>query len=921
MSLTLVDHIRKQANLIGYKPRIGIEIPDIQQNFSRSAPFTVIIDSGTDGQTDPLTIDSTLFKSITLDETEVDVGDELTITGGTNDGSYDITSIGVANTVHCSGAVFVTDTGQTWSITRLYLDLLGNSPNFKTYSKQLGGYSPQSGLSLSITNQGLWSNIFATYPNPENSDVNCKLYFDDSTDILASESLLLYTGKIKTFPSIDYQNVGLSIADSTRLKDRIIGSLIEATDAANGATLPTGSIGKMKPIVYGDFRKFADDASASNLSINREQNFSPAVYLGQGTDDTHYWFIAGHYISQIDEIWCWDEDIKRMVRLSSFTLVQNTAAGCIIKHANLEDVYDYWYNDADIVENTINGGTISGSANLGDADKDSFATLTAVDTTNPVGSQNVAELFAFFNPWDHQPVIDAANIVAVDNFCRSSFDEGAYTGNSEFYLESGSGGGTYNLKANVVGTVYNMYDGMADEGLPAAMAITDFPTFVLKGAYNTPGGSSDTNVGSPYLIFKRIKYTPVKILPVFFGGRGREYGTWIDNRDAAEGYTTDHVDNDKSTPGSALIENGAGIIESLLRDELGMGSEAASAASADTDILRNSFNIASSALSTSKMSFFFTKQHLWEQSISPQAESLKSNLYFNYHDRMKIVVFDGVAGFSATGSTVPGNWDIFQDSPIKTFKIVIGTSDRLYFHIWALKIAAGEYTGASLAAEIEIQIATKVGAGNITCKYFASTGTFAFDDVGVIGPYTFKWLTGGSDSIGRFIGFDISADQVMAIASSITSDYGLWADSWVENPIINNSFRMSKQSDDIITDITVNYYKNSQGEFQAEANGQDTTYHSDIISNVYEDLYTKDSATAIIHRDFLLDRLSRRHYVCTIKTFMNAVHVEMWDIINIRHPVLSGIFTEAVMIAKEWVVLSATVDTGTMEISITAIEV
>ena len=344
---------------------------------------------------------------------------------------------------------------------------------------------------------------------------------------VTADCLIRYTGRLVDI-SHDAETVTFKI-EHREPWDRVTFPTNKISDAdAAGSMLPDGSLGKYKQIPYGDFQREPDTATAADLDLSRIQPFSTCIYLGLDSDDKHRWQISDKQIEVADALWMYDEDIERMVRLSAFTVVSNDSSGCIIKHDNLIDVYDYWYNDADVVENTANAGSIADAANLGDADKDSKATLDCVDTINLVAQQSLAELHAFFNPWDNQPVIDAANIVAVENFCRSSFEDETYVGNSEFYLESGSGGGTYNLKANVVGTIYNMYDSMADEGLAAAAAITDFPIFVLKGAFSTPGGSADDNFAYPYLIFKRIKYTPLRLMPLFFGGNGIEKCSWTD---------------------------------------------------------------------------------------------------------------------------------------------------------------------------------------------------------------------------------------------------------------------------------------------------------------------------------------------------------------------------------------------------------
>ncbi len=924
MSFTLVDYVRHQANLKGYKPRFGVEIPDLLQNFSRSAPFTVTVDSGADGVFNSV-FDPEFFTSATLDTTDVVLGDSLTITGGVDAGTYTITSIASSTTVVCAGESFTTASGQVWKIKRTYQDLLSSYPTIKMYSDELGGYSPQSDLTLGILNEGLWSNIFATYANPENSGVNIYLYFDDSTDILLAERMLVYTGKIKTFPNMNYGTVKLSITDETILKAKKVGTFVTTSDAVNNI-LPDESVGKLRPIIYGDRRSFVGDTDTTLTVLDRNSNFVPSVYLGIDDDDNQHWLISDHAVNAVDEIWQWDSDIERMVKTKAFTVVQNTASGCIIKIANLGNVYDFWYPNGITVNNINNTATISNESNSSDNDKTTFAQIDVDDTSQDVTKRNDAEIFVRFSDWDHQQVLDASNVVDVEAYVKTDWDEGTFNGVTHSRCEvdvlSGITAGPVDAKTYDTTTFNNPFEIMTDSGVNAATAIVTDMLFSAFGAYDVAGGFSDTNWMKIYACFKRIEYTPIKFMPVFFGGRGREYGTWMDGRTIANGYTEDHIDTDKTLAGTGaiVIENGAGVIESMLREELGMGAEASALPATDTDIYRDSYNVASNDLSTTVMSFEILKQSTWPDTVNEISNRLKSNSHFNADDRMKMIVFNGIAGFSASGKTVPNNWDIYEYSPVETFLIITGTNDKLYIDGNTFTLTAGQYTGASLASQIETQLDT-VYVGGITCIYSSTTGLFKFKDDAAAGAYTIKWLTGGVQNVGRFIGFDISADDTLPLGGELYSDFGIWADSWVENPIANGSFSLSKQSEDIITDVTVNYFKNSRGDYQAITNTTDNTYHAEVIADIFDYDYTKDSATAIIYRDFLLNRLAKRHYMTTFKTYINAIHVEMWDIINIRHPILAGIFTTATMNAKEWVVLNVSIDTSTMEVTVTAIEV
>ncbi len=912
MSLTLVNHVRKQANLIGYKPRIGIEIPDLLLNFSRSQPFEVVLYSGSNGTTDSVA-DDTIFTSAgqTFDADNLIVlnSDVLVITSGVNAGEFPLTGIDSDTQLVSAGAGFTTTIKQNYQIIRRYQDMLTNYPAIKTYSKELGGYAPQSDLGFGVLNQELFSNIFATYPNPENSEVNVRLYFDDATDILLSESVLIYTGKIKTFPTTDMNAVRFSISDDTILKDRKIGTLVTSTDAADGQLLPEESLGKMKPIIYGDF---TSDALGIDSDFTHDNNFVPAVYLGIDGTGKHRWLIADHQVDSVGEIWCWDSAPGRMVRLVAPTTEQNTSAGCIISHANFAPVYDYWFPENKTPNDTSVQGTPTypNPENITDVSKTTKCVVTVKDGLG-AGANDEVTLVVLFSDYDWDIISETGNNFYTSIVSKTDWDDGANAGNSVFDVHDWTYS-THNLKVHNSATL-----AYGTETLQTDIAvINDNVTFTMQGS---DGFVANDNVADIYQCFKRIRYTPNKLLPVFFGSRGREYGTWINNRTVANGYTINHVDT--AAGSGTMIGNGAGILESLLRDVLGMGSEASALPATDTDIFRDSFNIASNQLSTTAITLAITKQDGWIPTISTLSKALKSNSHFNVDNRMKMVVFNGTAGFSASGKTVPNNWDIYEDSPIKTFKIISGYNDRLHMTGADLAISAGEYTGASLAVEINANFVAEGSYPGIVLSYSSvGTGKFWFDDLVGYGGVGFNW-TASSRQIGRFLGFDISADDTLPTSGTITGDFGLWADSWVENPIASGSIKLTKQSEDIITDITVNYNRDNGGVFQATTNTTDNTYHAEVIADIFEHDFTKDSATAIIYRDFLKDRLAKRHWMCSFKTFINAIHVEMWDVINIRHPLLAGMFTTATMNSKEWVVLDVSIVTGSMEVVITAIEV
>ncbi len=957
MSVTLVDQVRRQANQIGYKPRFGIEVPDILACFSRSIEFDVWIGTDVDGVTNA-PADDTRFDAASMDTSDFIINlDILVIIGGANAGEYLITSIEAGTAITCDSAAFSTGTGQKWKVVRRHEDLLTNFPSFNFYSNELGGLGSVSDFNFGIINNELYSSsLFTTYPDIENSAVNAFLYFDDGTDIGYTERVQLYSGVIKTFPKINYDAINFSVADRNQLYGVPIGDSITDSFVQPSFALPDEALGRLQQIVYGDHYFYRGAAGAgvgaSQVSPNGydlKHNMVKAIPLGG-----FRFLVCGHLAYEIEALWVFDDALQRMVKLVEFTIIQNTVNGVIVEIGEILDsgtdgaystaygtdfsatagnftngaeddwlyitdgadevyrriktitdddnivlyegfdwtgtgltyrlltdnqyVYDFWYG---------RGGHNSTSAawNNPKYSNDGDINLLRSSMTTEFLSWITINTRLEYDAWDNVDIPDA-DIDEVRVFGRVSC--GIRTGSPSFTVNSVDATG----------------DSVNDINDYSTQAATQAGITTYVNVYATDDGTDAVMECQIYDIFKRIKYKPAEFpTDIYVSMAGKEYDANINGRATAEGFTETHINDDDS---GQLIQNAAGAIEWLSRD----------AGLATAAINEDSFNIASNDLSTSDISFTVSRQDDWKKHISDVAMKVKSLVFFDHTDTLKMTVFNGPAGFSATGFTKPGNWDIFDESPTQTFLIVENVNDTLHWEhpgpgTKASVVPPGQYTGASLAAAIQVLIATIGGA---TCTYSSTTGKFT-----IYIPFAsdYYW-TNTSRQIGRYIGFDITSDD---ITSTVVSDTGLWENSWVENPIIDGSFSLTKQVNAIYTDIDVPYYQNYKtNQFQEKLNDTDTTYHA-LVKNEYKNPYTKDATTGTLYLNFLIDRLARRHYVAEFKTFMNAIHLEPWDIINIRQPILAGIFGESTMNDKEWLVLGISYSTSDMTMSIKAIEV
>jgi len=153
--------------------------------------------------------------------------------------------------------------------------------------------------------------------------------------------------------------------------------------------------------------------------------------------------------------------------------------------------------------------------------------------------------------------------------------------------------------------------------------------------------------------------------------------------------------------------------------------------------------------------------------------------YHIFKDIGKILLL----GDSSLGSNFQvgtANIKIIYTAGYGTFEIITGRNDKLDFNesvggdTITITLTAGIYTAEDLASHIQTLLNSTDGAAGIyTVTYNRYTSKFT---IATSLTYEgFLWLTGANarKSIGRTIGFDMSADDVTAETATYTSDYGV----------------------------------------------------------------------------------------------------------------------------------------------------
>ena len=275
------------------------------------------------------------------------------------------------------------------------------------------------------------------------------------------------------------------------------------------------------------------------------------------------------------------------------------------------------------------------------------------------------------------------------------------------------------------------------------------------------------------------------------------YSSWISSRGSH--------DDSGATVGTTLIENAAGVIESLMRDILGFNQ-----------INTTAFDTSSVLLTTTKLSFDINERVKSDKTLGEILERVRSLGMFDYDDQFKMVTYDSADTFTEAGGatdTPPNSDDIYELNPTETGSL--------------------------------------------------SANTRAYN----------------------------------------------------EHPMAKGSFWVKKApASQIVTNFTIEYFKTYDGKFAETLTETDYLYHSEEIAKTFSHPYTKDQTTADFWLQFLIDRLNRKHWQCGFTTYLNSIGKELWDVVNVRHPILENLVTS--YLTKKWRILDIDIDTATAEIDI-----
>ena len=422
-----------------------------------------------------------------------------------------------------------------------------------------------SGFSLSK-----FSEFLDNY-NIYNRGVNVFLWTNGVEDI--DDWLKIYSGLSSGY-KINNDVVSINVENSTSTVHKSLPqSIITQADKQGTAPIPADSLGKVKPIVYGDHTFNFNHATRTSCTFDQSNSLVPMVYLGLDDDNKKRWIISHHELNSIGKLWGFDSNLGRYVELRTYTTVSNSASGAIIKHDFGEYFYDYWFGSGEFTD-ILGYDDTSYVERISDQLANTFATIDHEfdASTNERQDQHY---FAY------NPSISDDDIIEVAVFAFTTIRT--------------SGSPTYTI---------NSVD-LSGIGEPSTVQACGTLAATAAGASaNVRWDTVGACIIAIAQIFKRIKYLPTAHLPLFAECKGREASSTVAGH--FSGLST-----------GDLLERPAQIADSILYDELGQTVDTTSFQAVDTE------------LSSWKMNFSLNKPLSSQKILDALAFQSKSFIYFN----------------------------------------------------------------------------------------------------------------------------------------------------------------------------------------------------------------------------------------------------------------------------------------------------
>ena len=469
-----------------------------------------------------------------------------------------------------------------WGVYRQSLD-------FFNFTTSIGNMNVTLINTAKSIKGGRFSNLIA-----DNNFANRKweLFLNtNETSTLDTAARRIGVGVISGEVSYDHNSFTLTLLDnSTLLHKRIPANIVDSTNYPNA---PSNNIGKPVPIAYGDFYEKTDIGTIPTSHFDRYSNFYKGAFPAIVTDKWDVGESASEAKPDTQALNTLDSENLYFYKHKHYPTFTGTCDATTNNpvmefSGGTASVYIPLSSSGQGSGTITNSGSISNPTNAVDG---SFSTLTTIAANGATTADSRASIsyaipkvnklgdytgISALVKWgtvtsltdtadDYLQLAGVVTLPSITSDAEVKYNiEGMFTAAQE---ES------FDFEKNIS---FKLFTGSTDESVQIyetgavidfniesidSHSIEEFYEKTYSGGYAiTTQFETESDFGEETVTLSRTVnlLTPSKIDYIYYSGKGRQYGAYIDADSRNQGYAT-----------NAVIENPIFIIESILRSELG----------------------------------------------------------------------------------------------------------------------------------------------------------------------------------------------------------------------------------------------------------------------------------------------------------------------------------------------------------------
>ena len=456
--------------------------------------------------------------------------------------------------------VQLTDGVSTWYFSDASNDIVIGSTHIYPLLKSFGGIKQSidilkktwsvSGVTVTLRDKpykmdssGEW-----VWPSDELGDIRANtayIYFMSGMNVATypTDCLLGFKGIVDTAPKYDGNNISIKLVDLGKSKAKTIPAGLVG-DTYSSA--PDEYASERIPLVYGEFTIVGDDDSSHDRS-----GLGLARAIPTDATNTPKCVVSDHALDAITAMYVVESSVDCPAVFISPTLTANDSGDGTATVTGLAYAYVYPYGYAGTAYEGIDE-YVTDPEHGHDNNESTAATVKDNYDEHPAENNKIGEATYYIN-WP-----------------SLSYEEIFYQAKISDIISGGLNPDMALMQGGVMIYESSISDGdsdgvykMATDASPTVNSASEQPDRILISEEHTSGGDGSTDSVTMLKLYwarLRMKYAPSDFDDAYVACKGREYGSWITSR------SSNYADGD-------CIEDPAGIIESILRDELGLTND------------------------------------------------------------------------------------------------------------------------------------------------------------------------------------------------------------------------------------------------------------------------------------------------------------------------------------------------------------